>query len=262
MSSQSPRPIDALIHLSHVLAEPRRELVVLAEGNTSLRTAPDRMLVKATGCSLAGATEEDFVEVDLDRIHALLADDTAGDDVVATALDRARLAGTKRASVEALLHAVCQSIDGVQAVGHTHPTAVNSLLCSQRADALVAGALFPDQIVVLGTDPLLVDYHDPGLTLARAVDARLREHVAGTGRPPKVIYLRNHGMFALGADVEEVVRITEMADKVARVLLGALGAGGPVYLDRHHVERIDSRPDEQHRRAVLQAAARTARSAS
>ncbi len=38
------------------LGEPTRELAILAEGNTSLATGPGRMLVNASGSSLATAT--------------------------------------------------------------------------------------------------------------------------------------------------------------------------------------------------------------
>jgi hypothetical protein len=45
------------------LGEPGRDLVILAEGNTSIHTAPDRMLVKASGSQLGAAVGEDFIEV-------------------------------------------------------------------------------------------------------------------------------------------------------------------------------------------------------
>jgi ribulose-5-phosphate 4-epimerase/fuculose-1-phosphate aldolase len=86
----------------------------------------------------------------------------------------------------------------------------------------------------------------------------LREHLAATGGAPKVIYLQNHGMFALGASDREVLQITEMAVKVAKVILGSFAAGGPVYLEPEHVARIDSRPDEILRRAALSGAAHAA----
>ena len=247
----SVEQLKTIVELSRTLGEPARELVILAEGNTSLGTRPDAMLVKVTGASMATASEHDFVEVDLLQFDALIADPDAGDDDVQDVFARATTWGEGRPSVESLLHAVCQRLPGVSVAGHTHPIAVNGLLCSGRADLLVQGALFPDQIVVLGTNPLLLDYDDPGLTLARIADRRLREHVERTGRPPKVIYLANHGMFAVGASALEVLQITSMAVKVASILLATSAVGGPVYLSQAHVDRIDTRPDEELRRTVL-----------
>ena len=75
------------------------------------------------------------------------------------------------------------------------------------------------------------------------------------GDPPKVVYLANHGLIALGESALEVVQITSMADKAARILLAALAAGTPRFLSAADVARIDSRPDEAYRRAVSAAGA-------
>ncbi|WP_368496571.1 class II aldolase/adducin family protein [Herbiconiux sp. A18JL235] len=271
----------ALTELSRELGRPDRAWAVLAEGNTSVALGGDSgsMLVKASGASMAIAVPDDFVEVRIAEVLALVdasaadadadaADDAAAadaaaadaaDDEAVRELFSAASDGGRRPSVEALLHAVCLDLPGVEAVGHTHPIPVNGLLCSPQAPLLVAGSLFPDQIVVLGTDPLLVPYIDPGLKLAREVRRMLRERVASTGSVPKVVYLANHGMFALGASTAEVLQITEMAVKVATVLLHTLSAGGPVFLDDAQVARIDTRPDELLRRAALASASKPAR---
>ena len=66
-----------------------------------------------------------------------------------------------------------------------------------------------------------------------------------------MIYLRNHGLFALGRDPEDALAITMMAVKCARALQGALAVGHPTYLDDALAARIDTRLDEQLRRARL-----------
>jgi rhamnose utilization protein RhaD (predicted bifunctional aldolase and dehydrogenase) len=243
---------ESIIALSRELGRADRDWALLAEGNTSVATSDGAMLVKASGASMATAGFDDFVTVSIAELLALVDADGGGDSEVAALFDAvaARSSG-RRPSVEAILHAVCLDLPGVKAVGHTHPVTVNALLCSSRAEHLVNGSLFPDQVVVLGVNPMLVPYLDPGLRLAQAVRGMLREHIAATGLPPKVIYLRNHGMFALGSSEVEVLQITEMAVKVSRVILGALAAGGPVFLDAENVARIDTRPDELMRRAAL-----------
>ena len=241
----------ALIRLSRTLGLPEEDLVILAEGNTSVRLPGERMLVKATGASLANAGESDFVEVDLRAYDALLTRTGAPDGEVTEQLQAAVVAGSGRPSVESLLHAVCLTLPGVQFVAHTHPTAVNAILCSARPELLL-GSLFPDQIVVLGRRPLLVPYVDPGLKLAQHVAQRLLDDGGRAGRSPKVLYLVNHGMFALGATADEVLQVTRMAVKVARIVAGAAAVGGPSYLSDIDAERIDTRPDEEHRRRLLE----------
>ena len=247
-SHRSSAPAREMAELARELGRPDRGWAVLAEGNCSTLLPDDAFLVKASGAWMGTATEADFVEVSLTELHRLIDDPDAGDAEVAACFAdaAARHPDGRRPSVESLLHAVCLALPGVMTVGHTHPTAVNSLLCSTRASSLVDGSLIPDQIVVLGTDPLLVPYVDPGVELARVVKRMLAGRSA-----PRVIYLRNHGMFALGSSAAEVVQITEMAEKIARVLIGAWSAGEPVFMAPEEVARIDTRPDELLRRQAL-----------
>jgi rhamnose utilization protein RhaD (predicted bifunctional aldolase and dehydrogenase) len=244
---------ERIVALSRALGEPARELAILAEGNTSLRTGAGAMLVKASGASLGAVTEADFVELEIAPLTALLADPAADDASVARAFATVEERTGRRPSVEAMLHAVCLERTDAGAVGHTHPVPVLALLCSPHAEALATKPLFPDQIVVLGRRPLFVPYVDPGLALARRVRDDLAAHVTRHGEPPKVIYLANHGMFALGRTPEHVLQITAMAVKASRVFAGALAAGGAIALSDADADRIDTRPDEHYRRAALDA---------
>jgi rhamnose utilization protein RhaD (predicted bifunctional aldolase and dehydrogenase) len=206
-----------IVQFSRDIGRPENDFVILAEGNTSVRSGDDRMIVKATGASLRNAAADDFVEVDLAAYGTLV----------------------RR-----------HQDDSVQVIAHTHPTVVNSILCSTQP-SLLEGSLFPDQIVTLGRHPLVIPYIDPGLPLAQYVALRLEEHRAQHGTTPKAIYLANHGMFALGSSFDEVSRITDMAVKVARVLLGTFAVGGPSFLSALQADRIDTRPDEVYRRKLL-----------
>lgn len=241
---------ELLVGLSRALGDQAMDAAILGEGNTSVREG-EAMLVKASGATLATAQPGDFVRVELDAALALIGDDMAGDAEVDAFFTAIAETEGRRPSVEALLHVVVYEATDTRVIAHSHPTSVNALLCSQSAELLVEGALFPDQIVVLGATPLLVPYIDPGLTLARRVRAQLRAHIDAHGETPKVIYLRNHGMFALGATPDQVLGITAMAQKISRVLIGAASVGGVQFMPAEEVARIDSRPDEKYRRALL-----------
>jgi rhamnose utilization protein RhaD (predicted bifunctional aldolase and dehydrogenase) len=249
-----PGALEELVALSRTLGEPARELALLAEGNTSLRTGRGTMLVKASGASLAAAGPEDFVQVELAPLLALLDDPGAGDAAVAHAFAATERATGRRPSVEAMVHAACLELGGADAVGHTHPVALLGLLCSEHAEALANRPLFPDQVVVLGRHPLFLPYVDPGLALARAVREGLRTHRERHGALPKVLYLANHGLFCLGRDPREVLQLTDMAVKAAKVLAGALSVGAVRPLAPEEAARIDSRPDEHYRRRALASA--------
>lgn len=147
-----------------------------------------------------------------------------------------------------MLHALALQLEGVSFVGHTHPTAVNAILCSQQAEEAIAGRLFPDEIVYCGPAPVYIPYTDPGLPLARTVCQALDRYRAAHGQAPKVVLMQNHGLIALGRSAQEVLQITAMYVKTARVLLGSYTLGGPHFLSAAAVARIHTRPDEKYRR--------------
>lgn len=239
-----------LVSLSRTLGEPWRRFVILAEGNTSQRVSEDQLVVKATGRSLRHASAEDFVVVSLRRLSDLVDDVNAGDADVALYFAEVEKEQGMRPSVEALLHVVCVLNAGAATVAHTHPESVNALLCSDRAEVLAGPPIFPDQVVVIGRRALLVPYTDPGVVLAREVRGRLVDHAREWGLP-RVIYLGNHGMVALGSSAGQALQLTEMADKVSRVLAATLSFGNVVPMTEESAERIDTRDDEQIRRTAL-----------
>lgn len=256
--------LQQLVGLSRELGDPGNDYAILAEGNTSARIHEDRFLVKASGSSLAEAMPSSFVTMSFDAVSRMLDSPPADDAELTRALMACLAEGTSlRPSTEAPLHALALSIGGARWVGHTHPSAVNAILCCERSEAIVSGALFPDQIVVCGPHPLYIPYTDPGVPLALTFRRRLLEHRERHGAPPKTVYLQNHGLLALGDSAGEALRIHAMAAKAARILLGALAAGGPSYMSPRDAGRIEARQDEQYRRKVLaegDAAARAERS--
>jgi rhamnose utilization protein RhaD (predicted bifunctional aldolase and dehydrogenase) len=246
----SPHALTDLVELSRTLGEPWRRLAILAEGNTSQRVAEDQLAVKATGRSLRHASADDFVVISLSRLSDLVDDSEAGDAEVARYYDEVETEQGMRPSVEALLHVICVVDAGAMTVAHTHPESVNALLCSDRAEVLAGPPVFPDQVVVIGRRGLLVPYSDPGVVLAREVRARLADHARDWGMP-RVIYLQNHGLVVLGSSAGQALQLTEMADKVSRVLAATLSLGDVVPMTEASAERIDTRDDEQIRRSAL-----------
>lgn len=243
--------LDSLVELSRTLGAPENDYAILAEGNTSARVGDDTFLLKASGFSLGSADVDSFVEMRTAAVLELLDRPSLGDRELTVALSECTVGEGPRPSVEAALHALALTLGRASFVGHTHPTPVNAVLCSKNAAALSDGALFPDQIVVCGRHPLFVPYVDPGVPLARELRDRLEQHLDTYGAPPKAIYLQNHGLIALGGSVKEVLQVTAMATKTARVVVGALAAGGLNYLEDRYATRIETRPDEHYRQALL-----------
>jgi rhamnose utilization protein RhaD (predicted bifunctional aldolase and dehydrogenase) len=258
--------LSQLVAMSRNLGHPALDYVILGEGNTSARADADTFWVKASGTELRTIDRAGFVRVSFERALAILDAPHLTDAQVKRQLIEAQAAPSTGAgpapqrgappadpppSVETVLHAVCLSLEGVNFVGHTHPTAVNALTCSEAFETAVSGRLFPDEIVVCGPAPVVVPYTDPGVPLARRVRDLIQAYLDEVRQVPRVILMQNHGLVALGRTARQVENVTAMAVKAARVLLGTYALGGPHFLTSEAVDRIHTRPDELYRRRLL-----------
>lgn len=241
--------LEELIALSHALGEEAREYVIIGEGNTSARIDDATFWVKASSANLRTITAQGFVEVRRAAVLELF-EGAGGDEQVGRVLMSACVDSTagRRPSVETILHAVLYDLTDAAFIGHTHPTAANALLCSAQA-RLVTRHLMPDPIVVCGAHMIFVPYTDPGVPLAREVHARVSAFISEYAEMPRVLWLQNHGVFALGASARQVENVTHMAVKHAQVLTAALALGEPHWLGDSDIARIHTRPDELLRRA-------------
>ncbi|TWF77158.1 class II aldolase/adducin N-terminal domain-containing protein [Pseudonocardia hierapolitana] len=267
---------DELVALTRRIGDPAADLVVLAEGNTSVRLDGDRFAVKASGSRMDLAEAGDFVVGELPALVDVLekggtdqetlsrllsaAEPASADGTAGCSRERAvpegpasppeRSGGNRiRASIETLVHVVALAA-GATWVAHTHPTAVVGLLAVREAEELWSAPLFPDEAVVLG-EPVWVPYAAPGIALGAAVHTAVRERLDRDGVAPRLVLLGNHGIVALGATASEVETITTMAVKAARVRSVGLGAGTLAPLGIEHARELAGRPDEAARRTLL-----------
>ena len=197
-------------------------------------------------------TAADVVECRSAPLLALLERDGVTDQQIEDELFGSRVdPAAKKPSVEAIFHAYLLSLPGVGFVGHTHPVSVNGILCSARSRDFAERRIFPDEIVCCGPASVLVPYTDPGLKLCRAIRGGVEQHRERFGMLPRVILLENHGVITLGATPQAVQAAMFMADKAARIFLGAAALGGPTFLSPEDVERIANRIDEHYRQRAL-----------
>lgn len=248
--------LQQLVDMSRTLGDPAHDYAILGEGNSSARVDTESFWVKASGAEMRTIDADGFVRIGFERVLSMLEFDDLSDVQIREGLNAARVdpKATARPSVETVLHALILQLgdryEGVEVnfVGHTHPTAVNAILCSQQAEEAIAGRLFPDEIVYCGPAPVYIPYIDPGLPLARAVRDAIDDYMDEYKEIPKVVLMQNHGLFALGKTASEVENITAMYVKTARIILGAYALGGPRFMTPQAVERIHTRPDELYRR--------------
>ena len=245
--------IDDFVTLSHAVGEPTLDAAILGEGNTSVKGENDTFYVKASGCSLGTLGSQHAVHLKRAPIMALL-DQPAVDEAALQAAYKAAKVDQNspfRPSVEAVFHALLLGYPGVGAVAHVHPTAVNGLTCSRSWPLSLAGRLCPDEAVVLGPDSVFIDYVDPGAELGKRIRAGVDAYRAVWGLVPKVIYMQNHGVIAVGNNVGDAINIVHMAIKAARMRLMAMQAGGMNPLPKEVISHLLGRPDEKYRQQLL-----------
>jgi len=231
-----PKATD-LIQLAHTLASHPARLAGWREGSCAAKLSEDRLLVTARGADLATLAPSDLVEMDLKKMTALLAAETAGPAEIAEAQVTPDSAP---ASSDALLHAHLLGFAGVRICVHLHPVEINQIACSPRVRQFADRRSTPAEIVALGSAMPLVPYADPGLPLAKEVKRRMVLWNDRYKTVPKVMLILNHGMFVLGADAAEIVKIAEAAVKAAQVFIGASLLGGPVFMTPNNVAQIEA----------------------
>lgn len=243
----------ALLKLSHELGREDCPFAILGEGNVSARISEDTFLVKASGSTLATLQEQDLVQCNMKVLLPLLDKTDLTDADMETSLLACRTdSKSKKPSIETLFHVYLLTLPKIEFVAHTHPLAVNQILCSPLARAFAERRLFPDQIVYCGIASVFVPHTEPGLTLAQAIRRETKSFIKNYQDPPKTVLLENHGLIALGTTVQAVLAATLMTEKAAKTLVGAACLGGPKFLDEESARRIARRPDEKYRQRLVE----------
>jgi len=251
-SSWQPELIpDDLVALTRTLGDPAKDLVILAEGNTSKRLDDGRIAVKASGAYMTTATRDDFVIADVDPLIELIDDPAATQEQLTALLDAGEHGGVRRrGSIETLVHAAVQAVRPTAWVAHTHPTAVLGLLTSIHAETAFAEWAYSDEAIVIGV-PLFVPYAAPGIALGRVFLERLRRYAEENGELPSVVLLGNHGIVAIAGSAQAAEAITLMTVNGARARVQALSIGGIKGLGGDAVSHYFERTDMAERRKNL-----------
>ena len=240
-----------LLYLSNALGNKENKLVILGEGNISARIDKKTFFIKASGSQLANLTDNQLIPVRFDKILAMinkkLSDKEVHNLLMAAKLDHSKL----KPSVETSFHAWLLKQPKVRFIGHTHPSAVLKILCSEHVQYFAEKRLFPDHVVYCGPKSLYLDYIDPGFSLAKNISQEWGRFVQDNCYAPKVILMKNHGLIVVGPSPEHVLASTLMVVKSAEIFLGAKTLGNIIFMSKSEVDRIAHREDEAYRQKQI-----------
>jgi NAD(P)-dependent dehydrogenase (short-subunit alcohol dehydrogenase family)/rhamnose utilization protein RhaD (predicted bifunctional aldolase and dehydrogenase) len=186
-----------------------KNYVIAGGGNTSYKDKKD-IWVKASGTNLGSITLEGFAVLHRELLQEMYSkkysqEPEKREAEVKSDLYRACHQGIKvRPSVETSLH----EIINYPFVVHTHPTLVNAITCSNRAEETIAS--------LFGSEVLFIPCTDPGYILFTRIRDLLWEWRKNRPADPKIIFLQNHGVFVASDTVEEVKALYSRIDSVIR----------------------------------------------
>ncbi|MCL3780840.1 class II aldolase [Prolixibacteraceae bacterium JC049] len=196
--------IKSLLQMAHEYGQ-NSAYVIAGGGNISYKTS-DKLWVKASGTSMSTLAESDLVSLSREKLDIIskkqysdvesICEQQVKEDLNAAIIDETG----KRPSVETSLH----NLMNFPFVVHTHPILVNSLMCSKNAQSLTE-QLFPKA--------LYIEYTNPGYTLFKKIEERIKQFREANNTEAAIIFLRNHGVFVGTNSQEEVNQIYKDIDK-------------------------------------------------
>jgi len=188
-----------LIYASRLYGKDKT-FVIAGGGNTSYKDE-SHIWVKASGVALETIDEHGFVCLSRAKLKIVSSKTYSHDATEREAEVKADLAnaivsaGNNRPSVETSMHEI---ID-YPFVVHTHPTLVNALMCSAKAESICL-ELFGDQ-------SLFIPYTDPGYILFKKVEAEIARFTSKFRKAPQIIFLENHGVFVAANSIPVINEI-------------------------------------------------------
>ncbi|MBU1087500.1 MAG: class II aldolase/adducin family protein [Candidatus Omnitrophica bacterium] len=176
--------IKELIKYSQLIAA--QDLVLGSSGNISLKSGKD-MLIKASGLCMSEAQSADFLKVALKNL--------------------AYKSKKLKPSCEAKMHAICYAMrPDINCVIHTHPLYATTLVSCAIKPRLIS----PEFILSIGSELKIVEYVCPGTE-------KLAEKVGQAVKNSDIVYLKNHGLLAVGKTLKEAYTRTLLAEQMAKM---------------------------------------------
>ena len=177
-----------------------KTFVIAGGGNTSFKDE-SHIWVKASGVALETIDGNGFVCLLRAKLKIVSTKTYSSDVTEREAEVKADLAnaivstGNNRPSVETSMHEI---ID-YQFVVHTHPTLVNALMCSIKAETIC--------FELFGEQALFIPYTDPGYILFKKVETEIARFTSKFGKAPQIIFLENHGVFVAANSIPAINEI-------------------------------------------------------
>lgn len=152
------------------------------------------------------------------------------EDIVILDLNGKAVKGTRKPSIEVPLHlAIYSARRDVQAVIHTHSAYASAMAVARKE---IPGVV-EDLVQIVGGKVRVNDYALPGTEqLGKNTVAALEDRNA--------VLLANHGVLGVGRDLNEALKVCQVVEKAAQIVLLAQLVGGAVELAAEDIDAMRS----------------------
>ncbi len=231
---------ELMLRLGRQLGAHSLQLTIGTEGSCAVKVDDATFLVTRRGAALASLSEADLVTVKMPEAQALLEKETLPEDGLRSCLAEEE---APEPSSDTLIYAHLFGLEGISLIGHVQPVEVNQIISSPRARQFADRRTIAEEVIACGGSSILVPYCDAGLALARETVKKVMLWRDRNKKTPRLVLLQNHGLLALGSEVDAVLRVAERTVKSARVFVGSAMMGGPVFLSPNHVAHLETLSD-------------------
>lgn len=149
-------------------------------------------------------------------------------DIITLNLECEKKKGRRIPSTEAPLHAkIYKHRKEVNAIIHTHSIYASAVACAREN----IPPIVEDMAQIVGGSIETAKYELPGTE-------ELGESALKALKNKKAALLANHGVIALGTDMDEAMKVSEIVEKSAKIYLMAKFLGKPYELSKEEVEKM------------------------
>lgn len=148
------------------------------------------------------------------------------EDIVVLDSKGSIVCGTRKPSIEVPLHlSIYKAREDVQAIVHTHSAYATAMAVARKE---IPGAV-EDLVQIVGGNVRVNEYALPGteqlgINTVKALEGR------------NAVLLANHGMLGVGRDLDEALKVCQVVEKSAQIVLLAQLMGGVVELSQGDID--------------------------
>ena len=205
----------------------RSDYVQGGGGNTSCKVDETLMVIKASGYRIEQIERDQaYAVLDYSALRRFynqthpesLSDvEQEGSAQARTATQAVNGIASLRPSVEAGFHSLLDRF-----VLHTHPVYANLVACSAEGPEVAAAALAD-----FDAGHVFVPYINPGAQLTFAIQDSIRQKTAKDSRPPRIMFLQNHGLVITGDEADDCLALHDQVNERLAAAYGVSTADWP-----------------------------------